>query len=70
MQRHLNTPGGAIYGFALSRPEEYPKGPPQTFETPIEGLWLSSAYSGGGGFTGAISAGAGAVRAALQKRHS
>lgn len=70
MQRHLNTPGGAIYGFALNRPEEYPKGPPQTFETPIKGLWLSSAYSGGGGFTGAISAGAGAVRAVLQERRS
>ena len=70
MQRHLNTPGGAIYGFALSRPEEYPKSPPQTFETPIKGLWLSSAYSGGGGFTGAISAGSGAVRAVLQERRS
>jgi phytoene dehydrogenase-like protein len=70
MQQHLNTPGGAIYGFALSRPEEYPKGPPQTFETAIKGLWLSSAYAGGGGFTGAISAGAGAVRAVLSDRHS
>jgi len=70
MQHHLNTPGGAIYGFALNRPEEYPKGPPQTFETPIKGLWLSSAYSGGGGFTGAMSAGAGAVRAVLREQGS
>lgn len=70
MHRHLSTPGGAIYGFALSRPEGYPKGPPQTFETPIRGLWLSSAYSGFGGFTGAISAGAGAARAVLQERRS
>ena len=54
--------------FALSRPEEFPKGPPQTFETPIKGLWLISAYSGGGGFTGAISSGAGAVRAVLRER--
>jgi phytoene dehydrogenase-like protein len=68
MQQHLNTPGGAIYGFALSRPKEFPKGPPRTFETPIKGLWLSSAYSGGGGFTGAISSGAGAVRAVLRER--
>jgi len=65
MQHHLNTPGGAVYGFALRRPEAY-QGPPQTFETPVKGLWLSSAYSGGGGFTGAMSAGAGAVRAALR----
>ena len=37
MQQHLNTPGGAIYGFALNRPEEYPKGPPQSLRYP--GAW-------------------------------
>ena len=68
MHEHLNTPGGAVYGFALRTPEHVPKGPPQTFATSIEGLFLASAYSGFGGFTGTIGGGAGAARAALRAR--
>ena len=66
MHRHLSTPGGAVYGFAIRPPETLPKGPPTTFKTAIGGLWLSSTFSGMGGFTGAIAAGAGAAQAALQ----
>ena len=68
MHEYLNTPGGAVYGFALRAPEHFPKGPPQTFATSIEGLFLASAYSGFGGFTGTMGGGAGAVRAALRAR--
>ena len=66
MHEYLNTPGGAIYGFALRTPEHMPKGPPTSFTTSIDGLFLASAYTGFGGFTGAMGGGAGAVRAALR----
>jgi phytoene dehydrogenase-like protein len=58
---YLNTPGGAIYGFA-----------PQTRGfmpmpvTAIDGLYLASAFTGGGGFTGAILGGGWAARAAMR----
>ena len=58
---YLNTPGGGIYGFA-----------PQTRgfmplpETAIDGLYLASAFTGGGGFTGAILGGGWAARAAMK----
>ncbi len=69
MHKYLNTPGGAVYGFALRPPEHVPKGPPQSFATSIKGLWLASAFAGFGGFTGAMACGAGAARAALRDRH-
>ena len=59
--RYLNTPDGAIYGFA-----------PQTHgfmplaQTAIGGLYLASAFTGAGGFTGAILGGGWAARAALK----
>jgi phytoene dehydrogenase-like protein len=60
MQHYLNTPGGAVYGFA---PEAISFRP----ETAIEGLWLASAFCGSGGFTGAILSGAAAARAAIKE---
>jgi phytoene dehydrogenase-like protein len=66
MQRYLNTPGGAVYGFA---PEEalgqtIMQGP----RTSIDGLWLASAYAGsGGGFTGSMIGGARAAREAMRE---
>lgn len=62
---YLNTPGGGIYGFA-----------PQTRgfmplpETAIDGLYLASAFTGGGGFTGAILGGGWAARAAMKAHAS
>lgn len=66
MQGFLNTPGGAIYGFA-PRPPERPiwAGIPRSARTPVSGLYLASAFAGGGGFTGAILSGAGAAEMAL-----
>ena len=61
MQHYLNTPDGAVYGFAPDDTlwEALKQGP----RTTIEGLWLASAYTSSGGFTGAMFGGA---QAALQ----
>jgi phytoene dehydrogenase-like protein len=67
MHEFLNTPGGAIYGFAPNVPEHsLLSGPPRTPETPIKGLWLASAYAGFGGFSGAMYSGGTAAKAALR----
>ena len=64
LAHYLNTPGGAVYGFA---PEG---GLTEVFSfsprTRIDGLWLASAYTFGGGFTGAMLGGAEAARQALK----
>jgi phytoene dehydrogenase-like protein len=64
LANYLNTPGGAVYGFA---PEG---GVTDVFRfsprTHIEGLWLASAYTFGGGFTGAMLGGAEAARQAIK----
>ena len=61
MQAILNTPGGAVYGFA---PETLMRSP----HTAVPGLYLASAWSAGGGFTGAMIGGATAARAALRSQ--
>ncbi len=63
MQHYLNTPGGAVYGFA-------PEALGFTPKTAIEGLWLASAFCGSGGFTGAMLSGAAAARAAIKETSS
>jgi all-trans-retinol 13,14-reductase len=60
MAHYLNTPGGAVYGFAPEREGINPIG--MTARTAIKGLWLASAYVFGGGFTGAMLGGAVAAR--------
>ena len=68
MHQYLNTPAGAIYGFAPRPPQHFPfKGPPHTPKTSIAGLWLASSYAGGGGFTGAMMSGASAAHMAMHK---
>jgi all-trans-retinol 13,14-reductase len=54
-------PGGAVYGFAPegSGPIHIAPG------TAIDGLWLASAYTFAGGYTGAMVGGAMAARAAI-----
>jgi phytoene dehydrogenase-like protein len=64
LAHYLNTPGGAIYGFA-------PEGSVAdvfsfTPRTRIDGLWLASAYTFGGGFTGAMLGGAEAARQVIK----
>jgi phytoene dehydrogenase-like protein len=62
VERYLGTPGGAIYGFA---PE-----PPRTWfyrpRTSVKGLYLASAWTGLGGYSGTILGGSQAARAALR----
>jgi hypothetical protein len=58
MQQYLNTPHGAVYGFA-------PEALSFTPRTTVAGLWLSSAFSSSGGYTGAMLGGAAAARAAM-----
>jgi all-trans-retinol 13,14-reductase len=60
---YLNTPGGAVYGFA---PEEASSPLAITTRTAIEGLWLASAYVLGGGYTGAMIGGAAAAHDAIR----
>lgn len=68
MREYLNTPGGAVYGFAPTVPESMIlSGPPRTPKTTIRGLWLASAYAGAGGFTGAMYSGGAAAKAALHE---
>jgi phytoene dehydrogenase-like protein len=62
-QQYLGTPGGALYGFA---PEARGFVPVPT--TAIDGLYLASAFTGGGGFTGAILGGGWAARAAMKQQ--
>jgi all-trans-retinol 13,14-reductase len=69
MQRYLNTPGGAVYGFAPEGTigQTIKRGP----RTSIGGLWLASAYTSGGGFTGAMLGSAQAATAAMREaRHA
>jgi all-trans-retinol 13,14-reductase len=66
MLRYLNTPGGAVYGFAPvdSLRQTIKRGP----QTPIRGLWLASAYTVSGGYTGAMIGGAQAASGAMRHR--
>lgn len=67
MRDFLNTPGGAIYGFAPNVPERsLLSGPPRKPETSIKGLWLASSFAGAGGFSGAMYSGGAAAKAALR----
>jgi phytoene dehydrogenase-like protein len=68
MRDLLNTPEGAIYGFAPNVPERsLLSGPPRTPKTSIRGLWLASSYAGAGGFSGAMYSGGAAAKAALHE---
>ncbi|MEZ5458342.1 MAG: NAD(P)/FAD-dependent oxidoreductase [Steroidobacteraceae bacterium] len=68
MQHYLNTPQGAVYGFAppASLRELLRRSP----RTPVARLHLASAFTTAGGFTGAMLGGAAAARLALQDLQS
>jgi len=68
MAGYLNTPEGAVYGFA-PLPAEDPilAGFPRTPHTPIGGLFLASAFGGEHGFNGAMLSGAEAARLAGER---
>lgn len=64
--QRLGTPGGAVYGFAPEVPEIGFSAPQSTPRTAVPGLFLASAWTGFGGYTGAIGGGAMAARIALR----
>jgi phytoene dehydrogenase-like protein len=68
MSSYLNTPEGAVYGFAPLPPDEpILMGFPRTPATPIGGLFLASAFGGEHGFNGAMLSGAEAARLASRR---
>jgi phytoene dehydrogenase-like protein len=71
MSSYLNTPDGAVYGFAPLPPDApILMGFPRTPATPIEGLYLASAFGGEHGFNGAMLSGAEAARLATGRLES
>lgn len=68
MSSYLNTPQGAVYGFAPLPPREpIFMGFPRTPATPIGGLFLASAFGGEHGFNGAMLSGSQAARLAASR---
>ncbi len=68
MSSYLNTPEGAVYGFAPLPPEDpILLGFPRTPTTPVGGLFLASAFGGEHGFNGAMLSGAEAARLAARR---
>jgi len=69
MSHYLNTPDGAVYGFAQVPPHGIPTaGTPRGVETTVPGLWLTSTFGGFGGFSGAMLSGMLSARAALESQ--
>jgi len=66
IQKYLNSPHGAVYGFA-PRPPSGPiwRGIERSPRTPVPRVYLASSYAGSGGFTGAIQAGSAAAACIL-----
>lgn len=65
MKNYLGTPHGEVYGFRPT-PQRLFRHPPNP-ATPIDGLWLSSAYTVSGGYAGTMQGGLMAADAALKK---
>ena len=69
MHNFMNTPGGAVYGFApLPFERGIWAGVPRSPRTPIPGIYLASSFAESGGFTGAMNSGADAARMAMKER--
>jgi phytoene dehydrogenase-like protein len=63
-RQYLNAPEGAVYGFAPTVAQADVTRSPCT---PVDGLYLSSAYANTGGYTGVIQAGAACADIILRK---
>ena len=69
MHNFMNTPGGAVYGFApLPFERGIWAGVPRSPRTPIPSIYLASSFAELGGFTGAMKSGADAARMAMKER--
>ncbi len=69
MHNFMNTPGGAVYGFApLPFERRIWAGVPRSPRTPLPGVYLASSFAESGGFSGAMRSGAEAARIAMKER--
>ena len=69
MHNFMNTPAGAIYGFApLPFERGILRGMPISARTPIPGVYLASSFAGAFGFSGAMKSGAVAAQTAMKER--
>ena len=69
MANFMNTPGGAVYGFApLPFERGIWAGIPRSPKTPLPGVYLASSFGQSGGFSGAMKSGADAARMAMKER--
>ena len=66
MQTRLGTPSGEVYGFRPTPSRLFGRAP--SAATSIKGLWLSSAYTVSGGYSGAMQGGLMAADAAAGGR--
>jgi all-trans-retinol 13,14-reductase len=64
MHKWLGTPAGEVYGFRPTPSRLFSR--PPTAATPVQGLWLSSAYTVSGGYAGAMQGGLLAADAAMK----
>ena len=68
MAHFMNTPSGAVYGFApLPFERGMWAGLPRSPRTPLAGVYLASAFTESGGFSGAMRSGAEAARMAVKE---
>jgi all-trans-retinol 13,14-reductase len=65
MKTRLGTPFGEVYGFRPTPSRLF--GRPRSAATSIEGLWISSAYTVSGGYSGAMHGGLIAADAASKR---
>ena len=65
MKNRLGTPSGEVYGFRPTPSRLF--GRPPSAATSIEGLWISSAYTVSGGYSGAMHGGLMAADAAFRE---
>jgi phytoene dehydrogenase-like protein len=69
MANFMNTPGGAIYGFAPLPFERRVWGVERySARTPLPSVYLASSFTGGFGFSGAMRSGAVAAKMAMKER--
>lgn len=63
MRNRLGSPHGEVYGFKPTNERMF--GRPPSPRTPVDGLWIASAFTVSGGYAGAMHGGLMAARAAL-----
>ncbi len=65
MKTRLGTPSGEVYGFRPTPSRLF--GRPPSAATPVDGLWISSAYTISGGYAGAMQGGLMAADSAMRR---